>query len=90
MWDGDGPVYRMHDGSGAGWIVMLVLMGLAAIALVVLVLMALDVGGRTHRPATAGSDAHRLLRRRFAAGDIDEDEFRRRSAALSDDTEGRS
>lgn len=32
-----------------------------------------------------GSEAHQILRRRFASGEIDEEEFRQRRAALADD-----
>lgn len=87
-WDDDGDRWRIHDGmagSGAGWVIMILLFVLLigiAVALTVVLLRG------TSRPApgqpSLDSDADRILRRRFAAGEIDEDEFRKRMAALSE------
>lgn len=87
MW---GDYDRMHDGYGFGWFAMLllllVLVGLAVTLLVVLLRNPGRAGAAdspTGSPAGA-SEAALILRRRFAAGEIDEDEFRRRLAALSE------
>ncbi|MGZ8562232.1 MAG: SHOCT domain-containing protein [Candidatus Limnocylindria bacterium] len=68
---------RYHD--MAGWwpiaisaIIPLILLGL---------LVWLVVRAVSHRPG-AGESAEELLRRRFAAGEIDEEEFAKRSEVL--------
>ncbi|PUA82044.1 SHOCT domain-containing protein [Nocardioides currus] len=90
MWD---DYDRMHDGYGVGWfaliVLLVVLVGLAVTLLVVMLRSpgrVLGRGGPDLSPtAHAGSsEAALILRRRFAAGEIDEDEFRRRLAALSE------
>ncbi|MDT0186833.1 SHOCT domain-containing protein [Microbacterium sp. ARD31] len=89
MW---GDYDRMHDGYGFGWfaliVLLVVLVGLAVTLLVVMLRSpgrVLGRGGPDLSPAPAGSsEAALILRRRFAAGEIDEDEFRRRLAALSE------
>lgn len=66
-------------GWGWAWMSLGSVVSLAVIALVVWALTR-DAGPRTARP---GADpALEALRRRFAAGEIDEDEFNRRRAAL--------
>ena len=88
MWDdGDGRWQGMHDGSGAGWL-MVILMLVVAIAVVVAV-VALLRGGTplTAAPrATVGPtpDPRAILRERFARGDLDESDFRTRMRALDD------
>lgn len=69
--------------------------GLWALAVIVLALVALAVAGRLAlagrarraRPAPLGNPAGdtpgEILRRRYAAGEIDEDEYLRRLAGLS-------
>ena len=42
-------------------------------------------GRRGYGPLRRGMDPVRILERRFASGEIDEDEFRRRRHALADD-----
>jgi putative membrane protein len=90
MW---GDYDTMHDGYGFGWfalmVLLVVLVGLAVALLVVMLRSPGRVPGRGEPDlsptAPAGSsEAALILRRRFAAGEIDEDEFRRRQAALSD------
>ncbi|WP_207206903.1 MULTISPECIES: SHOCT domain-containing protein [Nocardioides] len=90
MW---GDYDRMHEGYGFGWfaliVLLLVLVGLA-VALLVVMLRSPGRGGSgsatgsTTGPNMGSSEAALILRRRFAAGEIDEDEFRRRLSALSD------
>jgi putative membrane protein len=91
MWNDDGHGVRMHDAYGAGWTLMLILVVLLAIAVAVLVAVVLRP---THPapPVTTippgrppESEAQQILRRRFASGEIDEEEFRGRRAALADD-----
>ena len=90
MW---GDYNEMHDGYGFGWFAMLVLLlvlvGLAVALLVVFLrspgrASGRDSAGLSPGATTGSSEAALILRRRFAAGEIDEDEFRRRMAALSE------
>jgi putative membrane protein len=72
MWDGD----RMGRGwwwaMGVGWLLFLALVGVLAVVL---------VRQLSDRNGTRGS-AENVLAERFAGGEIDEDEYRRRRAAL--------
>jgi putative membrane protein len=72
------------DGGGAGWWVMGLGMFICIILLAVsvgLVVWLINRGGTGRR--TEGSDeAQDLLRRRFASGEIDADEYARRMALL--------
>lgn len=79
---------RMGNGSGAFMMGWLVLWGLVALAL-----LAVSVAGAVWlirsarsgdtRPAVGAPTAEELLRSRYAAGEIDEDEFLRRLSSLS-------
>ncbi|MBO1334422.1 SHOCT domain-containing protein [Streptomyces sp. VRA16 Mangrove soil] len=78
-----------HDGGGWGWFAMSagmllfwLLIGLAA----VLAFRALSRTERTLPPRGAGPE--QLLDERFARGDIDEDEYRRRREVLATRTAG--
>ncbi len=87
MWNDDGHGVRMHDAYGGGWTLMLILVVLLAIAVAVLVAVVLRP---THPapPVTTTppeSEAQQILWRRLASGEIDEEEFRGRRAALADD-----
>lgn len=89
MPDGYGDGWGMHNGSGAAWLVLavlLILLATLAVALVVVLLRSPVRDTGRGSPAAAGSEAERILRRRFAAGEIDEEEFRHREAALTDHT----
>ena len=44
-------------------------------------------GGRGHGPAKSKIDPLRILERRFASGEIDEDEFRRRGSVLQENAQ---
>jgi putative membrane protein len=89
MWDyGDGD-WRMHDQSGAGW-VMVLLMLVVVIAVVVAV-VAIMRGTSTFSAAhpstgTRAPDPRAILQERFARGEIDEQEFRARIRALDEST----
>jgi len=88
MWDGSEDGWGMY---GGGWIALILLFTLVASAVAALV-VAMDHahapgGAPPSRPGPADrtdAEADRILQRRFAAGDIDEDEFRRRRALLHD------
>jgi len=90
MWNDDNRGTWMHDGSG--WTLMLILVLVLAIAVAVLVALLLRPTHPMAPPANPAPsrppeyEAHQILRRRFATGEIDEEEFRRRRAALADDT----
>jgi len=72
MWDGDN---HMNSGwwwvMGIGWLVFL------AVVLLLGALFARSVSTRQHQ-----ASAQDILSERFAHGEIDEDEYRRRRAAL--------
>ncbi len=78
--------YEHMGGYGMGWggwffgpLMMLLVLG-ALVGGVVLILRLLGVGGGA---ANAGGNALNLLNDRFARGDIDEDEYRKRRDALN-------
>ena len=84
MWD---DYNGMHDGYAGGWLVLVLVFVLlvALAATLVLVLLRGSGHGEAGGPTRSGeSEAERILRRRFATGEIDEDEFRRRLDALSE------
>ncbi|AFM17440.1 putative membrane protein [Mycolicibacterium chubuense NBB4] len=84
--------YGWGNGWGSGWgwggAVMSVLMVLLVVAMVVAVIFAVRYlsGSSVHRrggaPAPEGMRAEDRLADRFARGEIDEDEFRRRMTLL--------
>jgi putative membrane protein len=82
----------MMDGwgmyGGGGWIALILLFTLVASAVAALVVaMGHDhapSGGAPGRPDGTDAQADRILDRRFAAGEIDEDEYLRRRALLHD------
>jgi putative membrane protein len=88
MWGNDDGRWRMHEQSGTGWI-MVVMMLILVIAIVVAVFALLRwqaptaAAARVHAPAGA-VDARRILQERFARGEIDEQDFRSRIQALED------
>lgn len=80
-------------GSGMGWgailmtVSTLLVLGLIGYGLVVLVRYLNPGPGRTAcGSGPADSGAEELLARRFAAGEIDEQEYRRRLEVLHEDT----
>ena len=87
MWDDDrNGRYVMHDGMGwGGWLVMTIVL-ILLVTLVVLAFLALfrataAPGGRAEL-RRGRSSADELLDERFARGEIDEEEYRRRRDAL--------
>ena len=75
------------SGSGWGWggIAMTVLIAVLVIALIVAVIVAIRylAGGGAHtRGGSEASSAEDRLSDRFARGEIDEDEYRRRMTTL--------
>lgn len=75
----------MHDGTGAGFWVMLVMMLLVLVAVLAFLYLLVTRSGATSGRETSGEtprEAERLLDERFARGEIDEDEYRRRRAVL--------
>ncbi len=87
MWD---DYRRVHEGMtwGNGLVMLLVLvLFLAAIAVLAYALFrglsgAPRGGGREDRPANHLADAERTLAERFARGELDEEEYRRRRDVL--------
>ena len=71
-----------HDGAGwGGWLVMTVAM-IAFWALVVFAVVALSRSATSSRDSASREDPMNILDQRFARGEIDEDEYRARSAVL--------
>lgn len=83
MWDGGGG-WEMS--GGGGWLALVVLFTLVASAVAALVVTT-GLRGTSPGPPSGGPDgsdaeADRILQRRFAAGEIDEEEFQRRRGLL--------
>ena len=74
MWDGDGG----HMGGGWWWVMGI---GWLIFLAVIVVLGVLLVRHLTNGPGR-GSSAEDVLAERFARGEIDEEEYRRRRTAL--------
>lgn len=77
---------HMMWGTGFGMfggLMMLVFWGVV-IALIVLAVRWLSDNGRGANGGTNGSNARNILEERFASGEIDEDEYRKRKAILSE------
>jgi putative membrane protein len=85
MWDGNDGAWGMSGGSG--WLALVVIFTLVASAVAALVV---TTGLRPRPPDPAApsrlespdTEADRILQRRFAAGEIDEDEYLRRRSLL--------
>jgi len=84
MWDGNDGGWGMS--GGGGWLALVVLFILVASAVAALVVTAgarpRDPGPPPSRLDGPDAEAERILQRRFAAGEIDEEDFRRRRALL--------
>ncbi len=76
----------MWNGGSGMWImgpIMMLLFLAALVAIVVLIARALSGHGQAHgTPAPQESSALRILEERFARGEIDEEEFRKRKDAI--------
>lgn len=67
-------------------ILVLLLLAAAVAAVIVLAVRAGRQGASTRSEPAAGSgEAHSVLRKRFAAGEIDDEEYQRRRTALGND-----
>lgn len=73
--------WQEHVWSSAGWVVMLVIMLLFFAMLVAAAVLAVQASRRHPEPPKA-DQAERLLAERFARGEIDAEEYQRRSALL--------
>ena len=69
--------------TGWGWIAMAIPMGLFLAVLVLGAVMLFRALNRPDGPHELRPSAEQLLAERFARGEIDEDEYRRRLAALA-------
>lgn len=75
------PWHGEYAGSGAGWLVMLMVM--IALVTIVAVAVVLAVQAGRHRRDAPGTDRpEQVLAERFARGEIDAEEYQRRSALL--------
>jgi putative membrane protein len=74
-----------HDPTGWGWVAMTV--GMVAFWGVLILVAVVLVRGLNHPPDPQATRAtpERLLAERFARGEIDEEEYRRRLATLTGD-----
>ena len=73
----------MDGAFGAGgWFMMLLLVLLVAALVVALVMLVRRPHASTLGEGTLGGRAGRILDERFASGEIDEEEYRRRHAVL--------
>ena len=71
----------MMDGSGMGWGWIWPVLVLAGLAILAYVGVRLAQGGRSAPPGSS-STARQILDERYARGEIDEDEYRRRRSML--------
>ena len=74
------------SGWGWGWMTIWSLLLIVLIGLLVAAALRSSPGSR---PSTPGDPAITILRRRYAAGEINEPEFNRRRAELEDELEER-
>ncbi|MBA3308564.1 MAG: SHOCT domain-containing protein [Nocardioidaceae bacterium] len=77
------------DGMGGGmmlWMVVWGLVGLAALVLAVVgivwLVRRIDADTRSSEPRKSADSPEEILRRRYAAGELDEDEYLRRQSGL--------
>ncbi len=87
MYGGDGSMWDGYGWDWGGWIVMTIVMVLVFAAVITAIVLAIRYLGGSHtttsRPSSYGqSSPEDVLAGRFARGEIDEDEFRRRMTAL--------
>ena len=79
-------MFTWHMGNewmfGAGLIGMLLWLAVIVLVVVLVIRLVNNAGHRTNSGPATGESAEELLRRRFAAGEIDEEEFRRRLDVL--------
>lgn len=78
--------HGMMWNGGMHWVmgpIMMLLFLIVAVAIVALVIR--WIGGTPQATQTSNSSARRILEERFARGEIDEDEFRKRKRALDED-----
>jgi putative membrane protein len=82
MWRHHGAAFRMHDSYGGWWVALLMLI-LLAVAMAVLLAIVFRSTGPARRSSVDGhSEGLEILRRRYASGEIDDEEFQRRVAIL--------
>jgi putative membrane protein len=67
------------SGWGWAWMSLSMAIGVAVVALLVVLLVR---GSTPANPRTGQDEAVAVLRRRFASGEIDQDEYRRRRSEL--------
>jgi putative membrane protein len=91
MWDDDngfgGHFGMMHDGSPVTWLMLVLMVALlvALITAIVLLVRHATVTGRPEDPPVSDAASPLgILDERLARGEIDEDEYLRRQAALVD------
>lgn len=88
MWDDYGDGWSMHDGYGVGWIVLGVLIILLAVLVGTLVALLVrkpdPTAGPAVPPGAQPREAEEILRRRFALGEIEEDEYLSRRSTLAE------
>lgn len=83
MWRHHGAVDRMHGAYGGWWFLALLLVFVLAVAVAVLLMHVLRPAGPTGTPMSdRDSEALEILRRRYASGEIDDEEFQRRVTIL--------
>ncbi len=77
--------YDMTWGWGAMWFgpVFMIILGITAVLLIVWLIRAISGNGSKQASAEpSGASARRVLDERYAKGEIDDEEYRRRRAAL--------
>lgn len=87
--DGYWGHHGMMSGGGFGWFMAPVMMLLFLVAVVIVVMLVIrwlggPDGGMASSSGQAGPSARQILEERFARGEIDEEEFRKRKKALEE------
>jgi len=88
MWRHHASSYPMHNAYGAWWVLGFLMVILLAVAVALLLTMVIRPG-RTASPTSIPStqqEALEILRRRYAAGEIDDEELAHRFEALRNRT----
>jgi len=82
MWRHHGAGFRMHDAYGGWWFALLILVLLAVAVMVLLAIVFRSTDPTRTSTVDGHSEGLEILRRRYASGEIDDEEFQRRLAIL--------
>ena len=93
MWDNGDGRWEMHNGNGAGWLMVILILVLVVAVVIAVVALMRGVVPTPVGPGAAAqriSDPRAILQERLARGEIDEADYRTRMRALDDSGSSRS